>query len=130
MSPYAGFRKVADAPPGSALAAAPAQPGQGPTTSLDMVAALLGDYENHLYDKGGKNDWHFVRISRIDDTKLTWTNRAGVSWILTITGDKNQLAIGSDSPYYKQGDRIATVQWANGEVKSIMGPGNEPFDRN
>jgi hypothetical protein len=48
---------------------------------------LLGNYENHLYDKGGKNDWHYVTINKADDTTLKWSNRAGVSWTLTTTPD-------------------------------------------
>ena len=91
---------------------------------------IIGDYENHLYDVKGKNDWHFVDISRIDDKRLKWKNRAGVSWTLTVTDDKSKLDVGSDCPYYSQGYTTANLQWDNGTVKSIMGPGNEPYDRN
>lgn len=94
------------------------------------VANLIGDYENHLYNVKGKNDWHFVTISRVDDQKLKWTNRAGVSWTLTVTSDKTKLSVGSDCPYFKQGYKTATVQWAGGAVTSILGPSNEPYYRN
>jgi hypothetical protein len=94
------------------------------------VTALLGKYENHQYDAGGKNNWHYVTITKIDDKKIKWTNRAGVSWTLTITDDKNKLAVGSDCTYYNRGYKTATVKYdANGVVKSINGPNNEPYDR-
>ncbi len=94
------------------------------------VSSLLGNYENHLYDdKGGKNNWHYVTISQVDDSTLKWENRAGVSWTLTTTSDKTTLDVGTDCPYFQQGYQQATVVWNGTQVSELMGPGNEPYQK-
>ena len=45
--------------------------------------SLAGQYECHLYDRGGKNDWHYVTISQEAPGRFLWRNRAGASWGLT-----------------------------------------------
>ncbi len=102
------------------------------STQIKPVSAqeLTGTYENHLYDRSGKNNWHYVTIAEIDSTRLKWTNREGVSWTLTLTADQNSLSVGRDCPYYASGYRTATVQRnSNGRVTAILGPGNEPYQR-
>ena len=47
------------------------------------AASLVGLYECHQYDGGGKNDWHYVTISEEAPGRFNWRNRAGVSWSLT-----------------------------------------------
>lgn len=103
----------------------------GDATQVAIILAMLGNYENHLYDQGGKNNWHYVAISRdaTDPNILRWTNRAGVSWTLTPTDNKEILAVGEDCPYYAQGYTQARVQWENDQVIGLLGPGNEPYDR-
>lgn len=98
--------------------------------------AILGNYECHLYDQGGKNDWHYVTISKTNDTTLNWANRAGVSWKLTATSDKTKLNVGQECPYYDFNDgtsqtqyRQATVVWTGSQVSGIIGPWNELYDK-
>ena len=45
--------------------------------------SVSGSYECHLYDGGGKNDWHYVTISEQAPGQYLWSNRAGVAWSLT-----------------------------------------------
>ena len=92
---------------------------------------LVGNYENHLYDKGGKTDWHYVQITKVDATHLKWTNRAKASWTLTLdANDRTKAAVGADCPYYAQGYRIAQLNWnALGVVIGISGPNNEAYER-
>jgi hypothetical protein len=73
-------------------------------TSPTVDDAILGQYECHLYDQGGKNDWHYVTVSKANETTLNWANRAGVSWTLTITSDKTKLNVGQECPYYNFDD--------------------------
>mmetsp|Transcript_25554 Transcript_25554/g.52403 ORF Transcript_25554/g.52403 Transcript_25554/m.52403 type:complete len:333 (+) Transcript_25554:163-1161(+) len=47
------------------------------------MPGLVGKYECHLYDGGGKNDWHYVTISQEAPGRFRWRNRAGASWGLT-----------------------------------------------
>jgi len=89
-----------------------------------------GTYENHLYDKAGKNDWHFVTITKMDDSSLRWANRAGVSWSLKLTADPNVLNVDSNAPYYKQGFHSVKVQRdATGQIIGLFGPSNELYQR-
>ncbi len=93
--------------------------------------ALIGTYENHQYDDGGKNDWHFVTLTHAGGTNLTWTNRAGATWTLTLTDDRTKLAVGRDCPYYNDGHTICTVEFTSdgNTVTALLGPGNERYDR-
>ena len=91
---------------------------------------LVGSYENHQYDKGGKNAWHYVKLEDADKNRVRWSNRAGVSWTLSLTEDRTVLLVGQENPYFASGYRRARVEWnANGTVKRIQGPGNEWYDR-
>ncbi|MEM9164810.1 MAG: hypothetical protein AAGC54_17305, partial [Cyanobacteria bacterium P01_F01_bin.4] len=100
-------------------------------TQQSAIALCLGEYENHLYDQGGKNDWHYVTITQdpANPNALRWTNRAGVSWTLTPTTHQTILSVGQDCPYHAQGYTQAMVKWSNGQVVGLMGPGNELYDR-
>jgi len=57
----------------------------------DNISPLVGMYENHEYDGGGKNDWHYVEIIRKGPSSVTWRNRAGAQWDLALSDDKTQL---------------------------------------
>jgi hypothetical protein len=95
-----------------------------------LKATLVGRYENHKYDAGGKNDWHYVTVTDAGDDRLTWSNRAKVSWTLQMTSDRSLLTVGSDCPYYSGGHTAVTVDWNNdGTVKRLRGPGGEWYDR-
>jgi|688.fasta_scaffold170074_1 hypothetical protein len=105
-------------------------------TSPTVDDAILGQYECHLYDQGGKNDWHYVTVSKANETTLNWANRAGVSWTLTITSDKTKLNVGQECPYYNFDDgqskiqyRQATVVWTGSQVSGIIGPENQLYDK-
>ncbi len=89
---------------------------------------ILGVYENHLYDNKGKNNWHFVTLSEIDENRVRWQNRAGVSWTLTKTADRTKLNIGQDCPYFRSGHSQATVIWNGNQVSGILGPWNELYN--
>lgn len=92
--------------------------------------SMAGLYENHLYDQGGKNNWHYAQISPSHDGGYVWTNRAGVSWVLAATANPNEYAIGVDCPYYYAGYHMARVERGNnGQVTRIFGPYSEPYDR-
>lgn len=93
-------------------------------------AALIGQYENHLFDQGGKSDWHYVTLSDAGGNRLTWSNRAKVAWTLVMTADRRTLTVETDSPYHASGYRTAAVEWNdNGTVKRLRGPGDEWYDR-
>lgn len=85
--------------------------------------SFLGDFENHLYET--KNDWHYVKISyNYGQGTYTWRNKAGISWTLYPTNNGNQLKVGNDCPYYKNGHVKATFD-ANG----VAGPWGEIYSR-
>ena len=93
------------------------------------ITALIGNYENHLYDgTSEKNDWHYVTITRIDDQTLLWSNRAGVSWQLKLTDNRNFLLVG-DNPYSGHGHTESMVVWEGEQVKGLTGPWNELYER-
>lgn len=60
---------------------------------------FVAKYECHLYDKGGKNDWHYVDITKVDSRTLLWKNKAGVSWTLTFTDKLGVFDVGPTCPY-------------------------------
>ncbi|NES06803.1 MAG: hypothetical protein F6K22_30695 [Okeania sp. SIO2F4] len=93
------------------------------------VNSIVGNYENHLYDSGGKNDWHYVTISRIDDNTLQWKNRVGITWTLHATKHREILKVGKDCPYFDHGHTTATVIWDGNQVLGILGPWNKRYDR-
>jgi hypothetical protein len=99
---------------------------------LDVVPppSIEGEYENHLYDGGGKNNWHYVTITQVSQDTYRWENRAGASWTLFATDDPQTLRVGSDCPYYGSGHTRASVAVVDGRVVSISGPWNETYDRN
>lgn len=101
-----------------------------------LITPILGNYECHKYDSGGKNDWHYVTISKVDENTLKWTNRAGVSWSLKLTSHKTILDVGSECPYYNFNDGTqqthfthATLVWDGNKVTGIMGPWNELYSK-
>jgi hypothetical protein len=97
---------------------------------------LLGNYECHKYDAGGKNDWHYVTVAKVNDTTYKWTNRANVSWALKSTSDNNILDVGTECPYYNFNDgqqqthyTKATVVRDGNKVTGIMGPWDELYSK-
>lgn len=48
----------------------------------------LGNYEgkfvNTMYKGSKMNDWHFVKLESTSEFGFKWTNKAGVSWDLTL----------------------------------------------
>ena len=103
----------------------------GGSATLDTISPIVGDYENHTYDgTPNKNDWHYVTISKVNDTTLKWTNRAGASWTLTTTDDKRKLAVGNDCPYFASGHTQVTVFWEGNRVTGLTGPGDDLYASN
>jgi hypothetical protein len=93
---------------------------------------LEGSYENHRYDDGGKNNWHYVTITQTAHDEFTWTNRAGRSWTLRGTDNPDVYDVGSDCPYYHSGSyRTARVERDScGRITLIRGPWNEAYQVN
>jgi len=80
----------------------------------------VGSYENHEYDNGGKNDWHYVTITKGKDGSYKWINNAGKSWSLYVTNKKDTLTVGEDCPYHKNGYTEAVFN-----ADGVFGPWNE-----
>jgi hypothetical protein len=100
------------------------------------IEEIVGSYECHKYDSGGKNDWHYVTVTKIDNSTLKWTNRANVSWTLTLTADKDILNVGDKCPFYHFNDGKQQTNYTeaaivrNGsKVTGIMGPWNELYSK-
>lgn len=70
------------------------------TPEADLRMKLEGKYERH----NPKNDYHYAEITKEAHELLKWTNRKGIVWILTPTGDPLIFNIGKDCPYYNKGD--------------------------
>ena len=98
---------------------------------VEISGDLIGDYECHTYDNTeNKNDYHYVTISKVDETTLTWKTRGTVSWTLTLTPDKTKLRIGEDCLYFRRGFiEHQTVVWAGDEVSGVCGPSGEIYDK-
>lgn len=91
----------------------------GNTANQMLMSEIVGAYENHTYDgTNNKNNWHYVTISKVNDTTLEWKNKAGVSWLLTTTPDKTKLNLGEDSPYYKDAKQTSVI-WEEGRVTGL-----------
>ncbi|PXF41668.1 hypothetical protein BWQ96_08619 [Gracilariopsis chorda] len=107
-----------------------------PGTGSEVVASVVGSYENLLYSGSGKNNWHFVQIEKVNNSTLRWTNSAGVKWTLYVRSvggkvDTENLVVGADSPYHSRGHTIAKIERdsKSGMVTAIRGPGNEAYTR-
>ena len=105
-------------------------------SSRVLMDSLVGVYENLKYSGAAKNNWHYVTLTKKSETELTWTNRAGRSWTLTLIAkgdgyDATQLSVGTDSPYYSRGHTIATVKWNSdmNAVTALLGPYQEAYTR-
>jgi hypothetical protein len=61
----------------------------------------------------------------------TWTNKAGVAWILTQKEfSPAQDDVGAECPYSSHGYTVATAKLdENGEVLALIGPSAENYDR-
>ena len=92
---------------------------------VDGNALLVGDFENHKYDNGGKNMWHYISISYDETTNsYKWTNNAGVSWTLYPSQNFDTLKVGTDCPYYTKGYKTAKFN-----QMGIYGPSNEFYTK-
>ena len=95
------------------------------------VSAYLpvGAYECHKYDgTTTKNNWHYVTV-RAEGGRVRWSNRAGVSWMLTPRAD-GDLDVGEECPYYRSGYTVCkVVRNAAGSVTSLLGPSGEVYAR-
>ena len=86
---------------------------------------MIGQFENYLYDNGGKNNSHYVTITYNNATETyTWKNQAGENWTLYPTAKLNELKVGPDCPYYSDGYIVAKLT-----TDGVYGPGNELYTR-
>lgn len=95
-----------------------------------MNTCLAGTYvcSAHI-GKATENDYHHVKIIP-DGRSFRWTNRAGVSWSLTIFSEENLLSVSSDCPYFSQGYTRCRVDTdSRGKIVALYGPFNERYDR-
>merc|ERR1740130_2126745 len=80
-------------------------PDAKPTQMALALLKLAGQYECHKYDdEEGKNEWHYADVTVADGPHpaLTWTNRAGVSWSLSLQEkDFAALDVAQDCPYFE-----------------------------
>ena len=77
----------------------------------------------HLYEK--KNSYHYVTI--IEDKQngaYIWRNVAGREWSLKPSGVVDQLTVGEECNYYKDGHKTARYT-----PFGVLGPGNELYTR-
>ena len=86
---------------------------------------MIGQFENYLYDNGGKNSSHYVTITYNNASKTyTWKNQAGANWTLYPTFKFNELKVGPGCPYYSDGHIVAKFT-----MDGVYGPGNELYTR-
>ncbi len=58
------------------------------------VAKVVGTYQDPTpTPDGSTNPWQTTTITRLSSQVLLWTNAAGVSWTLSLTGDPGKLAV-------------------------------------
>jgi hypothetical protein len=95
----------------------------------NILSAIVGKFECNAFNKLNlKNDWHYVTVFKLSERSAIWSNRAGVSWVLSLTPDRNLLAIGSDCPYYNN-YKEAALRWNGDIVTGIAGPDKAFYDR-
>ena len=84
-----------------------------------------GYYENLRYkENAGKNDWHYVKITKKEDGDYTWENKAGRTWTLHSSEDIcGPLDVGEDCPYYDW-PKPAYYRSASYNKAGIYGPGS------
>jgi hypothetical protein len=106
--------------------------GLGAVPSLapaGIVQSLLGNFECRAFDgTSNKNNWHYVTVFPLSGQSVLWGNRAGVSWLMHLTTDRNRLAIGPDCTYYNV-YKEAKIHWKGDAVTGITGPGNSVYER-
>ena len=114
--------------------------GHTPTVlvSSSLTSGIIGCYER----ANPINPWHYVQITGDKNARnLTWENREGVTWILTLIpkGDgwnTTNLAVGPDCPYFNHvpnPHKFAGLEWKGmpgaSVLSAIRGPGNEAYQR-
>ena len=126
-----------DGSPLESAITSPSKPG------LLVDSIIVGSYVIVGYE-GKRNDWHYVNISKNNDGRYTWTNRAGqnqtlsqsssisgVAWSLTYTEKTSKtisLAVSATCPYYASGHTTATVfVGLAGQTTQIGGPWGERY---
>lgn len=82
-----------------------------PTASKDLNELLLGTYSRLPMI----NDWHNVSIRKNDQGKLVWTDAAGHSWPLEVSG--NDVKCDTAENYGKL--KIGVSVDSNGQVTSV-----------
>jgi len=115
-----------------AMAASPMAAATPAFSDAKMAPPIDGTYECHLYDKGGKNDWHYVTIESTGKAnEYKWWNQAGATWTLTWQPETATFAVGDDCPYYKDGHKSMGVVLGlfSAQVVAVLGPWGERYNR-
>ena len=119
-------------------ASLPAVPGNV-LPLLDSAGKVLLEQETAVgtyeHDCENQNDYHFVTVTaEREGLQLRWSNRAGVSWMLTPRADGN-FDVGEECPYYNNGHTVCIVVRNTdsvpgaGSVNSLLGPWSEAYDQ-
>lgn len=106
-------------------------------TSEEVINLVVGTYECIEYDEKDKNNWHFVTITKESDTRLRWTNDAGVSWNLHLIEyesgfDSTKLKVDEACPYYKRykhREAALDMDTKSNSLQYIRGPFNERYEK-
>ena len=86
---------------------------------LSYIYEFPGLYESHLYDNGGKNDWHYITIKTMKDGNgFIWENKAGVSWSLWPTINPLVFQVSDDCPYF---DSYKSVAFEMDSKNNVLG---------
>ena len=89
---------------------------------------IAGRYECHKYDGNGKNNWHYVQISKLSNGNFLWKNRAGVSWELIPTSSSYKFKVSKNNPYHKTYKEAYLTLSPDNQIIGIMGPHKEFYN--
>ncbi len=91
------------------------------------TAVAINEFDNAIYT-GITSGTQAELLAAISNSSK-WKNRAGRTWTLQTTKNREILKVGKDCPYFDDGHTTATVIWDGNQVLGILGPWNERYDR-
>lgn len=110
----------------------------GPDAHL-ALHEIEGMYECHVHEgTNEKNDAHYVEVavSTPENMVLSWTNRAGISWELSVPPDFPEaspiafLKVGDDCPHIETFTKCEIIRRKDdGDIIGLLGPEGEIYQR-